>query len=58
MGNEFIDSRIKAKRPDPHALPRERVNGMVRNVDLWYDLYNVEPSNKLYLSPEKRTRIW
>lgn len=57
-GTEFIDSRIEGNHPDKHALPRERINGVVRNIDLWYDLYNVDPSNKLYLSPERRTRIW
>lgn len=43
---------------DPHALERERVNGVVMNTDRWYELYNVERGNKLYLEPERRTSIW
>ena len=57
-GKELIESRTGGKRPDKHALPRERVNGIVMNIDLWYDLYNVTRENLLYLPPERRTHIW
>jgi putative endopeptidase len=30
----------------------------VRNIDPWYDAYQVKPGEKLYLEPEKRVRIW
>lgn len=30
----------------------------VRNIDAWYDAFNVQPTDKLYLSPEKRVKIW
>lgn len=49
---------MDGKRPDSHALPQERINGVVMNMDIWYKLYNVTRENKLYLPPEKRTRIW
>lgn len=57
-GKELIESRTGGKRPDKHALPRERVNGIVMNIDLWYELYNVTRENLLYLPPERRTHIW
>ena len=57
-GKEYIDSRITGDKPDKHALPRERINGIVMNIDLWYDLYGVTRENRLYLPPERRTRIW
>lgn len=41
-----------------HSLFRERVNGVVTNTDDWYDLFDVKPTDKLYLAPEKRIRIW
>lgn len=28
------------------------------NTDLWYELYNVDRNNVLYLPPERRTHIW
>jgi putative endopeptidase len=35
-----------------------RVNGVVRNMDAWYDAFAVKPTDKLYLAPENRARIW
>lgn len=43
---------------DNHSLFRERVNGVVTNTDDWYDLFDVKPTDMLYLAPEKRIRIW
>ena len=43
---------------DNHSLYRERTNGVVTNTDDWYDLFDVKPTDKLYLAPEKRIRIW
>ncbi len=43
---------------DFHAMARCRVNGVVMNTDMFYDLYNVDETRRLYLAPEKRTYIW
>lgn len=43
---------------DVHSCCRERVNGVVANMDAWYDLFDVKPGNKLYRSPEDRIHIW
>jgi endothelin-converting enzyme/putative endopeptidase len=43
---------------DPHSPGEFRVNGVVKNVDAWYDAFGVKPGDKLYLPPEKRVRIW
>jgi len=43
---------------DPHSFRKYRVNGVVRNVDGWYPAFAVKPSDKLYLPPAKRARIW
>jgi endothelin-converting enzyme/putative endopeptidase len=43
---------------DPHSPGEFRVNGVVRNVDAWYKTFNVKPTDKLYLPPEKRVKIW
>jgi putative endopeptidase len=43
---------------DPHSPPKFRVNGVVRNMDAWYDAFQVAPSDKLYLAPDDRVRIW
>jgi putative endopeptidase len=43
---------------DVHSHARLRVNGMVMNTDLWYELYNVDRNNYLYLPPKRRAYIW
>lgn len=46
------------KNSDLHSHARLRVNGVVMNTDLWYELYDVDRNNYLYLPPERRTYIW
>jgi putative endopeptidase len=43
---------------DPHSPEQYRVNGVVRNIDVWYQAFNVRSGDKLYLSNENRVRIW
>ena len=43
---------------DVHSHARLRVNGVVMNTDLWYELYDVDRNNYLYLPREHRTYIW
>jgi putative endopeptidase len=43
---------------DPHSPPRYRVNGVVRNMDAWYEAFGVKPGDALYVAPENRVRIW
>jgi putative endopeptidase len=43
---------------DVHSPAYFRVNGPVRNVQAWYDAFNVQPGDKLYIKPEERVSIW
>jgi len=43
---------------DPHSPRIFRVNGVVRNVDAWYDAFGVQPGDKLYVAPADRVHIW
>jgi putative endopeptidase len=43
---------------DAHAPVRFRVDGSMRNVDAWYDAWDIKPDDGLYLAPEARVRIW
>ncbi|MEO1136692.1 MAG: M13-type metalloendopeptidase [Pseudomonadota bacterium] len=42
----------------PHSPARYRVNGVVRNMDAWYEAFNVTEDDDLYLAPEDRVQIW
>ena len=46
------------KESDVHSHARLRVNGVVMNTDLWYELYDVDRNNYLYLPKDRRTYIW
>ena len=46
------------KNSDVHSHARLRVNGIVMNTDLWYDLYDVHSDNLLYLPRDRRAYIW
>jgi putative endopeptidase len=50
-----LEAQIKT---DPHSPGEYRANGIVRNFDAWYDAFNVQPGDALYLPPEKRVKIW
>ncbi|KUI00744.1 M13 family metallopeptidase [Mycobacterium sp. IS-3022] len=43
---------------DPHSPPEFRCNGVIRNMDAFYDAFDVTEDDALYLEPERRVRIW
>lgn len=43
---------------DSHSPEQFRVNGVVRNMDEWYEAFGVTPDDEMYLPPEERIRIW
>ena len=43
---------------DPHSFRKFRVNGVVPNIDAWYEEFGVKPGDALYIPKEKRARIW
>lgn len=49
---------IRRLAVDPHSPPEFRCNGVVRNLDAFYDAFDVSASDALYLEPSRRVRIW
>jgi putative endopeptidase len=43
---------------DPHSPGQIRAVGPLRNVDAWYQAWNIQPGDKLYIAPADRVRIW
>ena len=43
---------------DPHSPGTIRAFAPLRNLDAWYQAFNVQPTDKLYVKPEDRVRIW
>lgn len=42
---------------DNHAPDSLRI-ATVRNLDAWYEAFDVLPGQRLYLEPKARLRIW
>jgi predicted metalloendopeptidase len=51
------DALRKLVAADGHAPEKYRV-ATVRNLDAWYDAFDVRPGHQLYLEPKARVRIW
>ena len=49
---------IRRLAVDPHSPPEFRCNGVVRNIDAFYDAFDVGEDDALYLEPQQRVRIW
>ena len=53
--DENLENRITS---DSHSHSEARTNGIVRNFDLWYETFDVQPGDALYLAPDERVKIW
>ena len=49
---------IRRLAVDPHSPPEFRCNGVIRNLDSFYEAFDVSESDQLYLEPAARVRIW
>ncbi len=43
---------------DVHAPANFRLIGTVRNVPGWYQAWDIQPGDKLYVAPDQRVKIW
>ncbi|MEX1031959.1 MAG: M13 family metallopeptidase [Cellvibrionaceae bacterium] len=57
--NKYRDEELRRRIvTDPHAPPRFRVNGVLRNMPEFHAAFDVEPGDWMYLPPEERVKIW
>ena len=53
------DDALRAQMlTDPHSPRAARGEFPERNMDAWYAAFDVQPSDKLYLDPKGRVKIW
>ncbi len=43
---------------DPHSPGEYRADGTVKNIDAFYEAFNVQPTDKMYLQPKDRVNLW
>ena len=49
---------VRRLATDPHSPPEFRCNGVLRNIDVFYDAFGVTEDDALYLEAPQRVRIW
>jgi putative endopeptidase len=49
---------IQRLATDPHSPAEFRCNQIVRNIDAFYEAFDVKPGDKLWLDPSLRVKIW
>lgn len=43
---------------DPHSPSRYRCNGILSNMDAFYEAFEIPEDSAMYIAPEDRVRIW
>ena len=57
FGTRMNETAMKAQLASDHAPEMYRFD-TVRNLDAWYEAFDVVPGQRLYLEPSARVRIW
>jgi len=55
MREEALRTRIKT---DPHSPGMYRATQPLKNIDAFYEDFDIKEGDAMYLAPEKRVRIW
>ncbi|HET7873507.1 MAG TPA: M13 family metallopeptidase, partial [Terriglobales bacterium] len=57
-GSKSRDAALRRQIMTDSHSPAQYRAATVRNIDAWYQAFDVKPGEKLYLKPEERVRIW
>jgi putative endopeptidase len=58
-GQNITEQEIRNRvKNDPHSLGEWRVNGALPHIDMWYDAFNVKPTDKMFIPKEQRLELW
>lgn len=57
-GNIRHEEILKRTKTDPHSLGKWRVNAALPHIDAWYDAFDIQPEDDMYIAPEERAVVW
>ena len=59
MRNKYREEAlVNLIKTNPHSPAMYRINGPLRNLNEWYQAYDVKEGSKLFIAPDQRVRIW
>ena len=53
--DESLRNQVKT---DPHSPGRYRATEPLKNVDAFYEAFDIKEGDSMYVAPENRGRIW
>lgn len=56
--NIRAEEELRLTKVDEHSLGKNRVNGILPHINAWYDAFDIQSSNTLYILPEQRVKLW
>jgi putative endopeptidase len=56
--NTRNEETMRRLKEDVHSPAEARVNAIVYNIPAFYTAFNIQPTDKRYIAPEKRADIW
>lgn len=52
------DEELRLTKVDEHSLGKNRVNGILPHINAWYDAFNIQADDKMYLLVGERVKLW
>ena len=49
---------LRLTKIDPHSLGKWRVNAALRNLDTFYEAFDIQEGDSMYMKPADRVIIW
>jgi len=57
-GNVRDAEILRLTKVDPHSLGKWRVDAALPHIDAWYETFDIQPTDPMYLPKEERASIW
>ncbi len=57
-GNVRDAEILRLTQTDPHSLGKWRVDGALPHIDAWYEVFNIELDDPMFIPKDKRASIW
>jgi predicted metalloendopeptidase len=58
LRRKISDGALRTQVATSDHAPENYRADTVRNLDAWYDAFDVRPGQRLYLEPSARVRVW